>query len=177
MSSVLPHGYLRSRFASSSFVTGSHLPIWLQRQHFVLYDGPLTRYVKLWVAHAPGMLGTFSPPPTSKETAGLRSRHASRHVRDAHAVMHIGIANPQWRGKGARDSRRMRNAQFYVSGKRPMDVICSLYRATFVVFFLKLFDSRHVGKITFACALHFQVFYFREFSLTPFVHQRPWRAC
>ena len=25
-----------------------------------------TRYVKLWVAHAPGMPGTFSPPPTSK---------------------------------------------------------------------------------------------------------------
>ena len=24
---------------------------------------------KLWVAHAPGMPGTFSPPPTSKETA------------------------------------------------------------------------------------------------------------
>ena len=31
--------------------------------------GFLTRYVKLWVAHAPGMPGTFSPPPTSKETA------------------------------------------------------------------------------------------------------------
>ena len=31
--------------------------------------GPLTRYVKLWVAHAPGMPGTFSPPPTTKETA------------------------------------------------------------------------------------------------------------
>ena len=30
---------------------------------------PLTRYVKLRVAHAPGMAGTFSPPPTSKETA------------------------------------------------------------------------------------------------------------
>ena len=30
---------------------------------------PLTRYVKLRVAHAPGMPGTFSPPPTSKETA------------------------------------------------------------------------------------------------------------
>ena len=27
-----------------------------------LYHGPLTRYVKLWVAHAPGMPGTFSPP-------------------------------------------------------------------------------------------------------------------
>ena len=28
--------------------------------------GPLTRYVKLWVVHAPGMPGTFSPSPTSK---------------------------------------------------------------------------------------------------------------
>ena len=31
--------------------------------------GPLTRYVKLRDAHAPGMTGTFYPPPTSKETA------------------------------------------------------------------------------------------------------------
>ena len=33
------------------------------------YHGPLDRYVKLWVAHAPGMQGMFSPPLTSKETA------------------------------------------------------------------------------------------------------------
>ena len=31
--------------------------------------GPLTRCAKLRVAHAPGMPGMFSPPPTSKETA------------------------------------------------------------------------------------------------------------
>ena len=31
--------------------------------------GPLTRYVKLRVAHAPSILGTFSPRPISKETA------------------------------------------------------------------------------------------------------------
>ena len=31
--------------------------------------GPLTRYVKLRVAHARGIPGTFSPPPTLKETA------------------------------------------------------------------------------------------------------------
>ena len=31
--------------------------------------GPLTRYVKFWVAHAPGMPGTFSPPLTWKDTA------------------------------------------------------------------------------------------------------------
>ena len=48
--------------------------------------GPLTRYVKFGVAHAPGMLGTFSLSPTSKET-----------VRDTRAVMHVGIANPRWR--------------------------------------------------------------------------------
>ena len=34
-----------------------------------LLHGSLTRYVKLRVAHASGMPGTFSPPPTSKETA------------------------------------------------------------------------------------------------------------
>ena len=29
---------------------------------------PLTRYAKLRVMHAPGMPGTFSPPPSSKQT-------------------------------------------------------------------------------------------------------------
>ena len=86
----------------------------------LLSYGPLTRYVKLLVAHAPGMPGTFSPQPTSKETASQRSRHASRHVRHTRAVMHVRIANPQWRGKRSRHSRRMRNPQFYVSGKRPI---------------------------------------------------------
>ena len=32
--------------------------------------------------------------------------------------MHVGIANPRRRGKRPRYSRRMRNPQFYVSGKR-----------------------------------------------------------
>ena len=80
--------------------------------------GPLTRYVKLRIAHAPGMPATFSPPSTSKESASKRSRH----MRHARAVMHVGIANPRWRGNGSRHSRRMRNPQFYVSGKRPMGV-------------------------------------------------------
>ena len=77
----------------------------------MLANGPLTRYAKLRVAHAPGMPGTFSPPPTSKETAGQRSQHASRHVRHARAVIHVGIANPRWRGKrfpGACATRNLR---------------------------------------------------------------------
>ena len=31
-----------------------------------------------------------------------------------------GSRNPRWRGKRSRHSRRMRNPQFYVFGKRPM---------------------------------------------------------
>ena len=58
-----------------------------------------TRCTKLRVVYAPGMPGTFSPPPTSKETASLRSQHASRHVRHARVVMHVRIANPRWWGK------------------------------------------------------------------------------
>ena len=55
--------------------------------------------------------------------AGKRSRHASG---DARAVVHDGWQTDgflwsRWRGKRSRHSRRMRNPQFYVSGKRPMD--------------------------------------------------------
>ena len=46
-----------------------------------------------------GNAGNVFPAPTSKETACYRSRHASRHVCDARAVMHVGIANPRWPGK------------------------------------------------------------------------------
>ena len=49
-----------------------------------------------------------------------RSQHPSRHVRHARAMMHVGIANPLWRRKRSRHSRRMRNPQVYVSGKRLM---------------------------------------------------------
>ena len=73
----------------------------------------LTRYVKLRVAHAPGMSGMFSPPPTSKESTCQLFRHASRHVRHARAVMHVGISNPLWRGKRSLYSRCMPNPQCY----------------------------------------------------------------
>ena len=60
---------------------------------------------------------------TATDFKGYRKkaiRHASRHVRQARTVMHVGIANLWWRGKCSRHSRHMRNPQFYVSGKRPM---------------------------------------------------------
>ena len=62
----------------------------------------------------------FPPPLASNETTSYRSWHASRHVRHARAVMHVGIANQRWWEKRSRHSRRMRNPQFCVPGKRPM---------------------------------------------------------
>ena len=86
--------------------------------HVFVDYGPLTIYVKLRVAHAPGMPKTFTLPPTSNKIFSLQSRHASRHVLHARAVMHIGIANPRWRGKPSRHSRRMGNQQFDISGTK-----------------------------------------------------------
>ena len=67
----------------------THAPIlgYLTSTYTIRY-GPLTRYVKLRVAHAPGMLGNIFAA-----TACWPSRHASWHVRDACAVMHVAIAN------------------------------------------------------------------------------------
>ena len=75
-----------------------------------------TRYIKLQVAHAPGMPGMFPSPPTSKEP--LVKDPGMHH--GTCVTPSRGIANPPWRGKHSRHSRRKRNPQFYVSGKRPM---------------------------------------------------------
>ena len=84
------------------------------------FNGPLARYVKLWVAHAPGMPGTSSPPP----------RVTDPDMHHGTCVTHVpwwmsgsltsGFLWSRWRRKRSRHSRRMRNPQFYVSGKRPM---------------------------------------------------------
>ena len=84
--------------------------------------GPLTRYVKLQVAHAPGMPGTFSPPP----------RVSDPDMHHGTCVTHVpwcmlgsltcGFLWSRWRGKRSRHSRRMRNPQFYLSGKRPIEI-------------------------------------------------------
>ena len=83
-------------------------------------NGPLARYVNLQVVHVPGMPGTFSLPP---RVSNLDMHHGT-------CVTHLswcmlgsltsGFLWSQWRGKRSRYSQRMRNAQLYVSGKRPM---------------------------------------------------------
>ena len=93
---------------------------WHHCTHAVLAYGPLARYVKLRVAHAPRMPGTFSPP----------SRVSDPDMHHGTCITHVPWCMPgslttcflwsRWQGKRSRHSRRMHNPQFYVSGKRPM---------------------------------------------------------
>ena len=72
------------------------------------------------VAHAPGMAGTFSPPP----------RVSDPDMHHGTCVTHVPWCMPgsltsgfrwsRWRRKRPRHSRRMRNPQFSVSGQRPI---------------------------------------------------------
>ena len=84
-------------------------------------NGPLTRYVKLRVAHAPRLPGTFSPPPRVGDP-GMHHGTCVPHVpRCMPRSLTSGFLRSRWRGKRSRHSRRMRNPQLYVSGKRPME--------------------------------------------------------
>ena len=76
--------------------------------------GPLARYVKSQIAHAPGMPGTFSPPPRFSDPG---MHHGTCVIPGS---LTSGFLWSRWRGKSSRHSRRMRNPQFYVSGKRPI---------------------------------------------------------
>ena len=85
--------------------------------------GPLARYVKLRVGHAPGMLGTFSSPPWVSDPDmhhGTCVTHVSWCMSGS---LTSGFLWSRWRGKRSRHSRRMRNPQFHVSGKRPIRIV------------------------------------------------------
>ena len=82
--------------------------------------GPLARYVKLRVAHAPGMPGTFSPPPLGSDPDMHHDTCATHVSWCMPGSLTSVFLWSRWRGKRSRHSRRMRNRQFYVSGKRPM---------------------------------------------------------
>ena len=84
--------------------------------------GPLVRYVKFRVAHAPWMLETFSPPPAVIDP-DMHYGTCVTHVPRCMSVSKTSsILWSWWRGKRSRHSKRMRNVQFYVSVKRPMMV-------------------------------------------------------
>ena len=82
--------------------------------------GPLTRYVKLRVAHATGMPGTFSPPPWVSYPDMHRGTCGTHVPWCMPGLLISGFLWSRWRGKRSWHSRRMRNPEFCVSGKRPI---------------------------------------------------------
>ena len=93
-------------------------------------NGPLTRYVKLPVAHAPGMPGTFSPAPWISDPGMHHGTYVTHVPWCMPGSITSGFLWSRRRGKRSRHSRRMRNPHFAVSGKRPM--VNSYFRYTAV---------------------------------------------
>ena len=118
---------------------------------------------KIAGAHAPGM-----PVNVFPATAGMRSRHALRHVRDARAVMHAGITNERFPlksaagGKCSRHSRCMRNPQFYVSGKMSMQH----QRRVFDTY--RIMSWKHITN----CLIYIEIMYLTIFIIDT---RRPFR--
>ena len=96
----------------------------LTRHYTVPWSGvtnkPLTRNIKLRVAHAPGTPGTFFPPPRVSDPGTLHGT-CGTHVP---WCMPGSLTNvflwSWWQGKRSRHSRRMHNPRLYVFDKRPM---------------------------------------------------------
>ena len=104
--------------------TVSHCNTTLRPIRYMLasWHGPFTRYVQLRVAHAPGIPGTFSPPPRISDP-DMHHGTCATHVPWS---LTRGFLWSRWRGKRSRHSRDMRNPQFYVSGKRSIGMLSAL---------------------------------------------------
>ena len=82
--------------------------------------GPLTRYAKLRVAHAPAMPGMFSSPVRVNDP-DMHHGTCLTHVPGClPGSLTCGFLWSRWRGKRSRHPRRMRNPQFCVSCMKPM---------------------------------------------------------
>ena len=82
--------------------------------------GSLVKYVNLRIAHAPGMPGTFSPPPRVSDPDMHHGTCVAHVPRCMLGSLTSGFIWSWGREKCSRHTRRMRNLQFHLSGKRPM---------------------------------------------------------
>ena len=85
-----------------------------------LWHGPLTGYVKLQVAHAPGMPGTFSPAADFKgnRLLAIPACITARASRTCHDACRDRL--PAMTGKTFPAFPAHAHPQFFVTGKRPM---------------------------------------------------------
>ena len=131
-----------------------HDPNTFQFAYYLLRNvkhGPLTRYANLRVAHAPGMPGTFSLPPTSMGTSSYRSRHASRHARHARALMHAGslTCGGGENNPGIPGACATRIFAYLVRGP------CTTCRASATGNNIQEFWSVHLGSAFASCDIYF----------------------
>ena len=88
------------------------------RQQRMLCNGPLVRYVKLRVAHAPGMPETFSPPPWVSDP----DKHHGTCVTHVSWCMRVSLTSgflwSRWRGNvpGIPGACTTRNFRYLVRG-------------------------------------------------------------
>ena len=87
-----------------------------------LSHGPLAKYVKVWVAHAPRMPGTYSPPQRVSDPDIHRGTCVPHVPRYMPGLLTNGFLWSRWQGKRSRHSQRMRNLQFYVSCNWPIQL-------------------------------------------------------
>ena len=80
----------------------------------------LARYVKLRVAHAPGIPGTLSPPPRVSDPDMHHGTCVTRVTWCMPGSLTSCFLWSRWQRKQSQHSRRMSNPQLYVSGKRPI---------------------------------------------------------
>ena len=80
----------------------------------------LTRYVKLRVAHASGMPGTFSPLPRVSDPDMQHGTCVTHVAWCMLGALTSSFLWSRWRRKRFRHSWRMRNPRFCISGKRTM---------------------------------------------------------
>ena len=84
------------------------------------HHAPLARNVKLRFAYAPGMPGTFSPPPRVGDPDVHHGTYVTHVPWFMPGLLTSGFVLSRWLGNRSRHSWRMRNPQFYLFGKRPM---------------------------------------------------------
>ena len=89
-------------------------------QYYIVTMRPLPRYVKLRVAHAPGMPGTFFPPPWVSDSDMHHGTCVTHVPWCMPGSLTSGFLWSRWRGTLSRNSRHMYNLQFYVSDKMPI---------------------------------------------------------
>ena len=94
---------------------------WTNAALFV--HGPLARFVKLRVAHVPGMPGTFFPLPRVSDPDMHQGTCVTYVPWCMPGSLTSGFIWNRWRIKRSRHSRRMRNPRLYVSGKRPIGIL------------------------------------------------------